>query len=115
MPTNFLDYKNIWSFNLHRHLYRDILAGVFTNMVSLSACWKRAASQAFIPQRPLLVPPGSDSLAKSSRRLSITPKKYQADYARASSVAIEELFEEVNITNKEDTETDKDNNCGFTT
>jgi len=114
MPTNFLDYKNIWSFNLHRHLYRDVLAGVFTNMVSLSARQKRAASQASIPQRLPPAPPGSNSLAKSSQRLSIAPKKGPANYIRASFVAVEELPKEVDTIDK-DTETNEDNNCGSTT
>ena len=84
-------------------------------MVFLSACRKRAASQASIPQRPLPAPPGSDSLAKSSRRLSVAPKKGQANYARASSVAVEELPKEVDTIDREDTETNKDDDCGSTT
>ena len=87
--------------------------------MSSSARQKRAASQASIPQRPPPAPPGSDSLTKSSRRLSIAPKKGPANYARASSIAIEELPKElpkeVDTIDKEDTETNKDNNCGSTT
>jgi hypothetical protein len=88
-------------------------------MVSSSARRKRAASQASIPQRPLLAPPGSNSLAKSSRRLSIAPKKGPANYTRASSIAVEELPKElpkeVDTIDEEDTETNEDNNCGSTT
>jgi len=84
-------------------------------MVSSSARRKRAASQASIPQRPPPAPPGSDSLAKSSRRLSVAPEKGPANYARASSVAVEELPREVDTIDKEDTKTDENNNCGSTT
>ena len=84
-------------------------------MVSSSARRKRAASQASIPQRPPPAPPGSDSLAKSSRRLSVAPEKSQANHARASSVAVEELPKEVDTIDGEDTETDEDDNCGSTT
>jgi hypothetical protein len=88
-------------------------------MVSLSARRKRATSQASIPQHPPLAPPGSNSLAKSSRRLNVAPKKGPANYTRASSIAIEELpkelSKEVDTIDKEDTKTNKDNNCGSTT
>ena len=83
--------------------------------MSLSARRKQAASQASIPQRPLLVPPSSNSLTKSSRRFSIAPKKGQANYIRASSIVVEKLFKKVDTINKEDTKTNKDNNCGSTT
>jgi len=91
------------------------LAGVFTNIVSLSARRKRAASQASIPQRPLPARPGSNSFAKSSRGLSVAPKKGQANHTRASSVAVEELPKKVDTIDKENTKTNKDNNCGSTT
>ena len=83
--------------------------------MSSSTYRKRAASQASIPQRPLLAPPSSNSLAKSSRRLSVAPKKGQANYVRASSVAIEELPKEVDTIDREDTKTNEDNDCGSTT
>jgi len=84
-------------------------------MVSLSARRKRAASQASIPQRPPPAPPSSNSLAKSSRRLSVAPEKGLANYIRASSVAVEELPKEVDTIDKEDTKTNKDDDYGSTT
>jgi hypothetical protein len=45
----------------------------------------------------------------------VFPEKGPANHARASSVAVEELPKEVDITDKEDTETNEDNNYGSTT
>jgi len=95
MRTTFFDLKNIWSFNSHRYLYRDALVGVFTNMVSLSSRRKRAASQVILPQRSPPVPPG------------------QANRARASSVAIEQLLKDVDFLDEEDIRINVDDDqCG---
>ena len=91
------------------------MVGVFTNIVSSSTRRKRAASQASIPQRPPLAPLGSNSLAKSGRRLSVAPEKGSANHAGASSIAVEELPKEVDTTDKEHTKTNEDDDCGSTT
>ena len=87
-------------------------------MASSSSLLKRAASQVIQPLRPLPAPPGSRSLTKSNQRLGIAPKKGQANYARASSVPIEELSKEldkVNFLEDKDIGINKDDDCGSPT
>ena len=94
------------------------MAGVFTNIVSLSSLWKRAASQVIQLLCLLPAPPSSYSLTKSNWRLSVVPKKGQANYVRASPVPIKELFEEldeVNFLEDKNIGINEDNNCGSPT
>lgn len=84
-------------------------------MVSSSSRRKRAASQVILPQRSPPAPPGSGSLTKSNWRLGATPKKGQANYARASSIAIEQLLEDVDFLDEEDIGIDVDDDCGSPT
>jgi len=63
-------------------------------MVSLLSRRKRAASQVILPQRSPLVPPS------------------QANRARASSIAIEQLLKDVDFLDEEDIGIDVNDDCG---
>ena len=77
-------------------------------MVSSSSLWKQAALQVIQPLHPPPAPPSSCSLTKSNWRLGVALKKGQANYAKASLIPTEELFEEL-----DDVDFLKDKNIGI--